>query len=45
MSGDWIKMRIDLQTHPKIVRILSATKADKFRVIGGLHTVAVPATM
>jgi len=32
-------MRIDLQTHPKIVRILSATKADKFRVIGGLHAV------
>jgi hypothetical protein len=39
MAGDWIKMRIDLQTHPKIVRILSATKADKFRVIGGLHAV------
>lgn len=32
-------MRIELQTHPKIVRILSATKADKFRVIGGLHAV------
>lgn len=32
-------MRIDLQSHPKIVRILSATKADKFRVIGGLHAV------
>ena len=32
-------MRLDLQTHPKIVRILSATKADKFRVIGGLHAV------
>lgn len=32
-------MRCDLQTHPKIVRILSATKADKFRVIGGLHAV------
>jgi hypothetical protein len=39
MAGDWIKMRLDLQTHPKIVRILSATKADKFRVIGGLHAV------
>lgn len=39
MAGDWIKMRIDLQTHPKIVRILSATGADKFRVIGGLHAV------
>lgn len=39
MAGDWIKLRIDLQTHPKVVRILSATKADKFRVIGGLHAV------
>ena len=39
MAGDWIKMRIDLQTHPKVVRILSATRADKFRVIGGLHAV------
>jgi len=39
VAGDWIKMRIDLQSHPKIVRILSATKSDKFRVIGGLHAV------
>ena len=39
MAGDWIKMRIDLQSHPKVVRILSATKSDKFRVIGGLHAV------
>lgn len=46
MAGDWIKMRIDLQSHPKIVRILSAMKrkdvqflSDKFRVIGGLHAV------
>lgn len=39
MAGDWIKMRIDLQSHPKIVRILSATDSDKFRVIGGLHAV------
>lgn len=37
MAGDWIKMRIELQSHPKIVRILSATQSDKFRVIGGLH--------
>ena len=37
MSGDWIKMRFDLQTHPKIVRMMSATNADRFRVIGGLH--------
>lgn len=39
MAGDWIKMRIDLQTHPKVVRIVSALKADKLRVIGGLHAV------
>lgn len=46
MAGDWLKMRTDLQTHPKIVRILSAlrphdvqTVTDKFRVIGGLHAV------
>jgi hypothetical protein len=39
MAGDWIKLRIDLQSHPKVVRILSATRSDKFRVIGGLHAV------
>jgi hypothetical protein len=39
MAGDWIKMTMGLQSHPKVVRILSATKADKFRVIGGLHAV------
>lgn len=39
MAGEWIKMRMELQSHPKVVRILSATGADKFRVIGGLHAV------
>jgi hypothetical protein len=49
MAGDWIKMRTELQTHPKVaklVRILSAkcpqlfpTPMDKFRIIGGLHAV------
>lgn len=39
MAGDWIKMRIDLQSHPKVVRILSATRADKFKTVGGLHAV------
>jgi len=39
VAGDWLKMRIDLQSHPKVVRILSATDSDKFRVIGGLHAV------
>jgi hypothetical protein len=35
----WIKMRMDLKDHPKVVRIMSATDSDKFRVIGGLHEV------
>jgi uncharacterized phage protein (TIGR02220 family) len=39
MAGAWIKMRMDLQTHPKVVRIASALSADKYRVIGGLHAV------
>ena len=46
MAGDWIKMRTDLQSHPKVVRILSALcpqgvreQSEKFRVIGGLHAV------
>lgn len=39
MAGDWIKMRADLQTHPKVVRVMSALRADKLRVVGGLHAV------
>jgi len=39
MAGSWIKMRADLQTHPKVVRISSALKADRLRAIGGLHAV------
>lgn len=39
MAGDWIQMRADLLTHPKIVRMSSALKADKLRVIGALHSV------
>ena len=39
MAGDWIKMRVDLQTSPKVVRISSATKADRLRVVGALHAV------
>lgn len=39
MAKDWIKMRMDLPSHPKVVRILSATGTDKFRVVGGLHAV------
>lgn len=37
MAGDWIKMRADLQTHPKVVRIASALNADRLRAVGGLH--------
>ena len=39
MSGDWIKMRMDLRNHPKVVRMASALKADRLRVIGGLWAV------
>lgn len=39
MAGDWIKMRADLQTHPKVFRISSALKADKLKTIGALHAV------
>jgi len=39
MAGDWIKMRADLQTHPKAVRIASAIGADRLRAVGGLHAV------
>lgn len=38
MSG-WIKMSVDLRTHPKVVRMSSALKADRLRVIGGLWAV------
>ena len=36
MAGEWIKMRVDLPTHPKVVRISSALQADRLRVVGGL---------
>jgi hypothetical protein len=39
MAGDWIKMRADLFTHPKIVRMASALKADTLRTVGGLMSV------
>lgn len=39
MAGDWIKMRMDLHRHPKVVRIMSALNADRLRAIGGLHAV------
>lgn len=39
MAGDWIKMSTGLRTHPKVVRMASALKADRLRVIGGLWAV------
>lgn len=39
MAGDWIKMRIGLQTCPQIVRISSATNSDRLRTVGALHAV------
>jgi hypothetical protein len=39
MAGDWIKMRADLFTHPKVVRISSALQADTLRTVGGLMSV------
>jgi len=39
MAGDWIKMRTDLFTHPKVVRISSALNADRLRTVGGLMSV------
>ena len=36
MAGDWIKMRKTLPTDPRIVRMMSALKADRFRTLGGV---------
>lgn len=35
----WIKMRMGLATHPKVVRIASALGADRLRAVGGLYAV------
>ncbi len=44
MAGDWIKMRTDLHTHPKVVRIVSAACPQNVRsvsarclIVGALH--------
>lgn len=39
MAGDWIKMSTGLRRHPKVVRMASALKADRLRIVGGLHAV------
>jgi hypothetical protein len=37
MANDWIKVRCDLHTHPKVVRIMSAVCPQTCTVVGGLH--------
>lgn len=44
MAGDWIKMRVDLHTHPKVVRIVSAvcpqnvrSPSSRCQIVGALH--------
>lgn len=39
MAGEWIKMAVGLRTHPKVVRMATSLKADRLRVVGGLHAV------
>lgn len=38
VAGDWIKMQRNLLTCPKVVRIMSALNADRFRTIGGIFS-------
>lgn len=38
MAGDWIKMRKSLLADPRVVRIMSALHADRFRTLGGLFS-------
>ena len=39
MAGDWIKMRTNLRTHPKVVRMSSALQCNALHVIGALWAV------
>lgn len=36
MAEDWIKMRKQLERHPKVLALASAMSTDRFRIIGGL---------
>ena len=42
MAGDWIKIRMDLHRHPKVVRIVSALNADKKRTKSGQVSASCP---
>jgi hypothetical protein len=37
MAGDWIKMRVDLWDDPRVIRMVSALKADKATICGALY--------
>jgi hypothetical protein len=37
MAGDWIKMRVNLWTHPKVVTLASRLTVTRAQVIGALH--------
>lgn len=39
MSDDWLKMRVCLRNHPKVVRMASALDADKNQILGALFSV------
>lgn len=39
MAGDWIKMRCNLSSHPKVVRIASRLTVTRVTVVGALHAV------
>ncbi|NLS97427.1 MAG: hypothetical protein GXX96_35250 [Planctomycetaceae bacterium] len=39
MSGDWIKMRCNLSSHPKVVKLASRLSVTRVTVIGALHAV------
>ena len=39
MAGDWIKMRVNLDTDPAVVRISSGLKQDRFATVGRLHKI------
>lgn len=39
MAGDWLKMRTSLLSNPKVIRMASALKTDRFRIVGGLMSV------
>jgi hypothetical protein len=37
MTSDWIKMRCNLWTHPKVVKLMSRLSVTRVTVIGALH--------